>query len=790
MKQMNLRVLWWLAIGAAGAVLGAGAGTAWAQEADDFVPNRFIVEVDESGPARSPALMAALRKDRVREAVAARRGIVRDSFERVMQALVVEVSESERPALEALPGVRKVYRVRRAQFEMDRARQLVRAPEAWRITGGDDQAGKGIKIGIVDTGIDKDHPAFQDEALEAPAGFPKFSKENDATGLNKKVIVARSYGRRGNPDIRDLSGHGSGVASVAAGVRHQTAVGEFSGIAPRAFLGMYRLDDADGSFTSDGVLRALEDVAQDGMDVVNLSIGFFPQSRPEDDAVTQAVERIAGKVIVAKSAGNMGPDPGLASSPSTGAAITVGASWNDRALGPSVEVPGIGGLLAVRPDADLPAAPLDGALVDAAREGDAAGMLCAAPAEGAFQDKIVLILRGDCFFEDKLKNALRGGAAGAIIYTNSNPVPTFWAAGDPLPVPAVMVTNEHGLRMKSALAERGGLTVRLWFDLGSVTVDANQMASFSSRGPGLGASIHVDLVAPGDDIFLAAQKVNPAGALYNSSGYTVEGGTSFSSPMAAGAAAVVKAARPGLTVKQYKSLLVNSASPFARSSGVVFGPQVAGAGRLDVERALRATVAADPVSVSFGIGPLTNTVTRELTLTNLGSQSDTIAIEVSPLGSSGPAPVVSPATITLRAGESRVVSVRFSGAELTPGEHHGFLIARGSLSEVEARIGYWYGASNRIPRTIALVPRTLTPQPGGAFQFVMRIADAAGAALMDPQPEIEPLEGGGAVDRLVSQDAMFPGIWQVTLRLGPVPGVPNVFRFKVGETTRTITIRP
>ena len=753
--------------------------------AQEFVPGRFIVELEE--PRKGAERLAAAQKSAVRAAVEERAGLVRDSLERVINALVVDFDEARRGELEALPGVRRVYRDRKAHLDMNRATALVRATDAWRTVGGSDEAGKGMKIAIVDSGIDKDHPAFKDDTLPTPGGYPKTSRENDLNGTNKKIIIARSYGLRGVPDIRDLGGHGSAVASVAAGARHDSPLGEFAGIAPKAFLGIYRLDDNDGSFTSSGVLRALEDVSKDEMDVLNLSIGFFPQTRPEDDPVAQAVERLAARVIVSKSAGNMGPDPGLASAPASPSAITVGASWNDRSLGPSVEVPGIGGMTAIRPDADLPTEALTGELVDAAKA-DPSGLLCTAPGGAAFEGRVVLILRGDCTFELKLNNAKRGGAKGAIIYTNANPA-GLWSGGDPIAIPAVMISNEYGVRVKQALAAEPGLAVRISFELGAVTVDADQMTTFSSRGPGVAGNIHVDLVAPGYNIFLAAQKVNQLGDIFSPTGYAVEAGTSFSSPMVAGAAAVVKAARPGLTVKQYKSLLVNSAAPFARANGVVFGTQTAGAGRLDVERALRSTTVADPVTVSFGIGRLTADVTRDVTLTNLGATADTLGITVRPLGS-GVAPVVSPATVSLRAGESKVVTVRLSGADMTPGEHQGFLLVKAAQNEVELRLPYWYGASDKVAKTIALTPMSGSPRTGARFQFLMRIADASGAAVIDKDPAVEATGDAGMVEAVQLLDADYPGMWLVNLRLGWESGVANVFRFKMGEAARTVTIRP
>ena len=182
-------------------------------------------------------------------------------------------------------------------------------------------------------------------------------------------------------------------------------------------------------------------------------------------------------------------------------------------------------------------------------------------------------------------------------------------------------------------------------------------------------------------------------------------------------------------------------------------------------------------------------VVREVTLTNLGNTADTLAFSVSPLGSSA-APMVSPATISLRAGDARVVTVRLSGAELTPGEHQGFLLVKGTQSEVELRLPYWYGASDKVAKTIALSPRSTSVRAGALFQLWMRVADASGAAMVDTEPVVESTDGGGSVETIRLLEPDFPGMWLVNLRLGLVSGEINTFRFKVGEATRIVSLRP
>ncbi len=183
-------------------------------------------------------------------------------------------------------------------------------------------------------------------------------------------------------------------------------------------------------------------------------------------------------------------------------------------------------------------------------------------------------------------------------------------------------------------------------------------------------------------------------------------------------------------------------------------------------------------------------IARDVTLTNLGAAEDTLAILVSPLGATSAASVVvSPATVTLRPGESRVVTVRLMGSELTPGEHEGFLLVTGTQSEVEMRVPYWYGACDKVAKAITLYGQTIWPRPGDRVQYLMRVSDAAGAALIEAPPVIEVADGDGRVEAIQSLDGDYPGLWLVNLRLGVLSST-NVFRFKLGDALQTVTITP
>jgi subtilisin family serine protease len=142
---------------------------------------------DSTAAARIEAEQRSLRA-----ALAERKIPVTGSVQTLMNAVFVEAGPERAAELRSLPGVRLAVPMRRLRRHLDAAIDLVNARTAWNAVGGMQNAGAGVKIGIIDTGIDQDHPAFVDGSLTPPAGFPKCSGD-DCKYTNKKVIVARSY---------------------------------------------------------------------------------------------------------------------------------------------------------------------------------------------------------------------------------------------------------------------------------------------------------------------------------------------------------------------------------------------------------------------------------------------------------------------------------------------------------------------------------------------------------------------------------------------------------------------
>ncbi|MCX6637693.1 MAG: S8 family serine peptidase, partial [Acidobacteria bacterium] len=346
----------------------------------------------------------------VRREIERRNLRVTGSVETLLNAVFVQASPGRAAELRGVPGVKAVVPLHRFRMHLNKAVELENVPAAWQALGGTANAGAGVKIAIIDSGIDQAHLAFQDPSLTAPAGYPKCDGA-DCAFTNNKVIVARSYiplvatGSPPNPAVdsrpddnspRDRVGHGTALAMIAAGFTNTGPAATITGMAPRAWLGNYKIFGSPGvndSTSGDAIIQALEDALGDGMDVAVLSLGSPAFTGPLDqgascgetgstpcDAEAAAVEAAskAGMLVVV-SAGNGGdagtilPTLGTVESPATApSALAVGATTNShvfistvRVSGPDVPS-GLQSIPAVFGDGPFPASPVTATVVDVA----------------------------------------------------------------------------------------------------------------------------------------------------------------------------------------------------------------------------------------------------------------------------------------------------------------------------------------------------------------------------------------------------------------------------------------
>ena len=786
----------------------------WAAVAfGQVVPNRYVVElagaplgaeVRTKGREALKDRVSAIQTEqaRVRALIEQRNGQVLSSVDSLMNALIVNIPDSEASALSSLPGVKRVYPVHLYKMQLDHALPIHHVPDAWARIGGKDKAGAGIKIGILDTGVSPNHPAFQDTTLKPPAGFPRASKPDNLAFTNNKIIVARSYEdiyQETDPDdAQDRNGHGTETAMCAAGVTNTGPYATITGVAPKAWIGGYKIVPGNtGNASGDVILKAMDDALADGMDVINLSFGSpFQFENGPDFLPGVAVDRMKQfGVIMVVSAGNSGPTLNtLGDFASQASVISVGAVQSDRAFNGSLSIAGAAPIQAFSSTGPVPA-PITSTVFDVSSV-DPTGLLCSSPLPaGSATGQIALILRGTCTFEQKVNNAAAGGAVAAIIYVVAGQAPIHISIGAAT-LPTVLLSNSDGMALQSAVASNPAASVAVTFNGVPYPEDPHLLASFTSRGPDYDYTIKPDLVAVGTDVYMATQTLDPTGQLYSKDGYLVENGTSFASPITAGSVAVLRGARPGLTADQYRSLIINSASPLTRDDGSIERVQQAGTGVLNLDAALQSTISAYPTSLTYllGSGTLGGAVTGDfdqLTLTNVGKTADVFHISAIPFDSapalqfstvSGDMNPSSTLDIPVDPGQSKTIYAYWTtDTPLPVGEYQGDIFVQGA--NTAALVPYWYGVPSQIPQDVNLLSSAPASAPvRSTINLAVRVTDLIGFAITDnPHLAVQSqvIAGGGTI--ALTPTIFFPNLRLISLRLGP-NAVDTTFVFRFGPS--------
>lgn len=789
---MTLRILF---------ALVAAMAASWAGE-----PVRYIVELTEAPAIVSPRQERVARRQAisrqhtsVERAIrsAARETTVIARLELGVNALIVEAAEGSLPLLASLPGVKKVQPSRDLKLHLDRSLDIHHVRQAWEAAGN---RGKGIKIGILDTGIQASHPGFRaPDWMKAPEGYPQASNFPDS-GANRaftsdKIIVARTFD---TGTVADTYGHGTATAMIAAGVEHTSPNGVISGFAPDAYLGVYKVSRfGSTSIPTDFVVQALEFAISDQMDVVNISLGSQAFLGFPEDILAETANRMAeAGMIVVNSAGNDGPEimsvDGTASAPLV---LGVGSTLNNRtSLSPAVVLPD-GELLAALASSNASASTpsTEGALIDVTQF-DSTSQLCTRVADGVFDNKIPLIKRGDCNFTVKLRNAFLSGAKTAIVYNRGeDPTPNAlvtMAVDDDPTIEAVFISNDDGLKLKEAIsaalaAAEGNqdappYSVRVRFSIGP---DPNKISNFSSLGPSIDYAIKPDLVATGSSVYTAGQTINAGGGLYTSSGYVTTSGTSFSSPMVAGAAAVVKATRPALYGDDYRSLIVNSARPLLSGDGTVQDVMKGGAGALDLAAALKNTLTARPTSLSFGLRDSTLDTWKQIIVKNISKETRSYTVDIQ--SANEIKPLLTDTTVTLGPDEIAGPVLVWNGL-FEPGNYQGFVVFRDTETGVETRVPYWMAVKTNTVSQIGVPIIPETRRAGTTVSYYLRLHDVSGAVVEDVKPEVNVVSGPATVEGL-QESGIYPNLWW--LRIGVGFETSNV-EITAGGIKRTITVTP
>jgi minor extracellular serine protease Vpr len=498
--------------------------------------------------------------------------------------------------------------------------------------------GEGVKVAVMDTGIDVEHPAFGGSGvpLTGTGSFPtaRITHGWDFVGDTFNADPASPvYNPTATPDENpdDCNGHGSHVAGI---VGADDATNGMKGVAPGVTFGAYRVFGCEGSTTSDIMVAAMELALADGMDVLNMSIGSSYQWPQYPTAV--AADRLVNKgMVVVTSIGNAGAN-GLysASAPGVGAKVIGTASFdNSHQMLPTFTISPDDTSIGYTNATAAPPAPTSGSL-PMARAGAAAPANegCAAHAPGAFTGQAVLIKRGTCGFYDKALHAQNAGAAAVVLYNNvpGRINPTV-AGAVQITIPVVAISDTEGVLINNRLAA-GPVTLTWSDELGSfLSPTGGLISSFSSYGLAPDLTVKPDIGAPGGNIFSAYP--------LEDGGYANISGTSMASPHVAGSVALLLEAKPKTSSQVVRTILQNSADPKNwwgnPPSGLLDNVHRQGAGMVDVDDAILATTRIEPSKLALGESQA-GTATRTLSIRNDSNAAVTYDLGHAPALSTGP----------------------------------------------------------------------------------------------------------------------------------------------------------
>jgi len=507
----------------------------------------------------------------------------RYAYDTLFNGFSISIERSELGKLARIPGVNNIYPVQTIAIpepqqgpepELFTSLEMIGADIAQSELG---YTGEGIKVAVMDTGIDYDHPDLSDGFGPGHRVAYGYDFVGDAfTGENEPIE---------DDDPDDCYGHGTHVAGIIG------ANGDMVGVAPDVTFGAYRVFGCTGYTWGDIMIAAMEMALADGMDILNMSIGSafdWPQS-PTAMASTRLVN--AGMVVVA-SIGNEG-DYGLyaAGAPGLGEKVIGVASYdNTFSYLPYFTVGGENiGFITMEYAPDPPTVGTD-EIVEANLDGTPI-------VPGSLVGKVALISRGEYSFNFKATNAIAAGAVAVVIYNN---VPGLFngTLGEPIDgvTPVVGISLEDGLFIQSQAAP----IMLTWTDQRALfpSPTGGLISSSSSYGLSPDLALKPDIGAPGGNIYSTYP--------LEKGGYAVMGGTSMAAPHVAGAAALLLQARPNTLSQAVRGILQNSADP-ADWWGWPGGPLLdnvhrQGAGMLDIDDAILSTTKIEPGKISAGEG--------------------------------------------------------------------------------------------------------------------------------------------------------------------------------------------
>ncbi|RPI14290.1 MAG: peptidase S8 [Lysobacterales bacterium] len=596
----------------------------------------------------------------------------------VANAVFIEADAADVRRLAADPNVTRVSRV--VDYRMDLAETVpyIGAKAAQNL-GFD---GKGVKVAVLDSGIDYTHAAFGGpgtlDAYAAAWGSDVTDSRNTTRdGLFPTAKVVEGYDFVGelwpfadlvpDPDPIDLEGHGTHVADIIGGAK---------GVAPGVSLYAVKVCSAVSSSCSGiALIQGMEYVVDpngdgdtsDRIDVVNMSLGSNYGQAFDDDLALAVNNASAVGVMTVASAGNGSDKPYITGTPAAAiSALSVAQTAVPSSLQARMEVKAPASIAGLYDAVFQPWSTPLGAPIEAPLQyGNGAGgntLGCSAFPAGSLAGKVVLVDRGSCGFSIKISNIAAGGARAGIIglVAPGDPFEGGYSGGDAT-VPGYMVSQALSNRLKSGLA--AGVVVR--FDSANALPLVMTMVGSSSRGPRNPDSlIKPEIGAPGASISAVAG---------SGTGTIAFGGTSGAAPMVSGSAALVLDAYPSLRPAEVKARLMNNAETMIETApfkGLAPVSRIGG-GEVRVDRALKAPAAAWDVEnlqggLSFGFVDVSKDVVvlqKRIRVRNYSDKAITYAVKPTfrdPAKASGAVTVGGPTSVTVQPRSDAILPVRIT----------------------------------------------------------------------------------------------------------------------------------
>lgn len=720
-----------------GAADGLGAKFAGLKATSPEVTGERKLDVKSAASKAYRSKLGEMREDRLAKAGGQFGRTLAPLFvyDVVNNGVALELDPSEAKRLAAMPGIARVTPDWSSRLSTDAGPEWVRANQVWQTASGTSR-GEGAVVALIDSGINRTHPSFKatgpadGHVHRIPAGFTlkgfcatqpqecgTISTDASLPGTELQRCVAEpqkcaakligiydftTTGSQETDDGSDVDGHGSHVGSTIVGNTLSVSLGpqngiaqqrQLSGVAPHASIISYkaceeRPNDSStclGSWT----IAALNQAVSDQVDVINFSIGgqaYDPWAG--FDAVAMRNARQAGVVVVV-AAGNEGPEAGSIESPGDAPwVLGVAAATHSRTFGNRVfdltggaSAPpadhllvgaGATGGLGARPVVFDPLFP--GCSQGSDLDGEQTGV--SNPWQpGRFNGEIVVCERGVQARVAKSNNVRLAGGGGMILVNTQAEDENI--VSDSHRIPTVHLGFVAGQALKSWLSQGSAHAAKI---SGDTVVDfpefGDRLAAFSGRGPALTPGIlKPDVSAPGVAILAADAGVDEL---------SLKSGTSMASPHVAGAAALIRAAKPAWTPSQVESALATTARSSVRvavgnapSGATDFAASAfdAGSGTIDVSKAIRAGLYFDVTDAEFraanpGAGGQPRDLNRPSIVHDACFERCSVNRRVTEVAGGGswrveadfPSPAaatVTPSTFTLTTGQSQNLAISF-----------------------------------------------------------------------------------------------------------------------------------